>query len=175
MLEREKTELSRSVEQTKADLVQSIEREKAELAKFHEAHKSELQDLSAQRQDALNRKRDIYTQIAATLRIFLKATVDADQMKRNEVAFLEAYDKGYIWASESVILGIRDLIVALENKAKIDAVLKAASGEQAVRLAAASQQLNEEVKTHYQRCMLEMRKDGGCPESKAEYRVVVFG
>src|SRR5271165_1181312 len=77
ILEREKTELSKSIEATRAELTASIEREKAVMARFHEEHRSELQELSSQRLDALNRKRDVYARLATKMRIFLRADMPA--------------------------------------------------------------------------------------------------
>ncbi len=177
IMERERLALTISIEQAKAELMRSIEREKAELAKFHEAHKSELQELSTQRQDALNRKRDVYTELATRMRVLLKASVSPEQQELDKRAFLAAYDKGYIWAAEAVIAAIRDLIDVMEAKAGVDAQLKppvALSPDTITRGVADSLRLDAEARTLYQRCMLAMRKDSGFDDSAAEYRVISF-
>jgi hypothetical protein len=176
IMERERAALTISIEQAKADLTRSIEREKAELAKFHEAHKSELQELSSQRQDALNRKRDVYTELATKMRVLLRANMTPQEA--DKWAFLAAYDKGYIWASEPVIGTIRDLIAALE--AKVAAALQlnqpvALAPDAKARMAAELQRLDAQARSLYQRCMLEMRRDSGFQDSTAEYRVISFG
>lgn len=178
IMERERSALTISIEQVKADLTRSIEREKAELAKFHEAHRSELQELSTQRQDALNRKRDVYTELATKMRVLLKASTTPQQQEADKWAFLAAYDKGYIWASEAVIGAIRELIGALEAKAAVDAQLKPPvklAPDAMSRAVAESQRLDAEARIMYQRCMLEMRKDSGFEDSAAEYRLISFG
>lgn len=177
IMEREKAELSKSIEENKAELTRSIERDKAELAKFQEEHRSELLELSSQRQDALNRKRDIYTQLATAMRVLLKGSVKPEQQEADKRNFLDAYDRGYIWASEPVILAIRDLIETLETKAATDTQLKLtppnAPGFEQVKEVA--QTLDASAQMRYQRCMLEMRKDVGFGDSTAEYRLVSFG
>lgn len=116
IMEREKTELSKSIEEKKTEFVRSIEREKAELAKFHEAHRQELEELSSQRQDAMNRKRDVYTQLATTMPVILTAKIDEREQKENKRAFLAAYDSGFLWASEPVVMAVRDLLDTLDPK-----------------------------------------------------------
>jgi hypothetical protein len=142
IMEREKSELSKSIEEKKAELVRSIEREKAELAKFHEAHRHELQELSSQRQDALNRRRDVYTQLATTMRVLLTAKVDKKQEEENKRAFLAAYDSGFLWAAEPVAMAIRDLLDMLTKKSRIDDQLKRSPSDPV--LAAESQKLDGE-------------------------------
>jgi hypothetical protein len=117
-MEREKAVLITSVETMKADLTRSIEREKAEMARFHETHRSELQELSTQRQDTLNRKRDVYAELATKMRILLRANMTPQQQEQDKWAFLGAYDKGYVWASEPVITAIGNLIENAKKKAR---------------------------------------------------------
>lgn len=74
-------ELAKSVEDVKAELTRSIEREKAEMARIHEAHRHKLLELSNQRQDALDRKRDVYTEFATKMRTEPVSSVSVD-MKR---------------------------------------------------------------------------------------------
>ncbi len=101
--------------------------------------------------------------------------MDPEQQKKDKVTFLEAYDKGYIWASETVIVAIRDLIETLEKKAAVDAQLKPVLGAAMPQLRTESERLDGEARRLYQRCMLEMRKDSGCSDAAAEYRVISFG
>jgi hypothetical protein len=177
-MEREKAALTTSIETMKAELTRSIEREKADMARFHEAHKSELQELSTQRQDALNRKRDVYAELATKMRVLLRANMTVQQQEQDKWAFLAAYDKGYVWASEPVITVVGNLIETAEKKCVVDNLLKGIPGPlspgDGPRIVAESQRLDNEASTLYQRCMLEMRKDVGYPDSTAKYRVVSF-
>jgi hypothetical protein len=176
IMEREKTALTISIENAKAELTRSIEREKAEMAKFHEAHRSELQELSSQRQDALNRKRDVYTELVTKMRVLLKADMELAHQENDKWAFLAAYDKCYIWAPEAVIHAIRDLLAVLETKAALDAQLRDPATlpvESRGMVIAELGRLDAEARTLYRRCMLEMRKDSGFQDS-AEYRLVSF-
>jgi hypothetical protein len=176
ILEREKAELSKSVEATKAELTRTIEREKAAMAAFHEEHKAEIQELSSQRLDAFNRKRDVYARLATKMRVLLRANMSSEQRENDKWSFLAAYDEGYIWASEPVVAAVRDLIETMENKAIADNNVRVmppnAPGYAQVH--AAAQVLDREAQERYKRCLLEMRKDCGFPNSGVEYRVVGF-
>jgi len=72
------------------------------MAAFHEEHKAEIQELSSQRLDALNRRRDVYARLATKMRILLRADMSPAQREQDKWSFLTAYDEGYIWASEPV-------------------------------------------------------------------------
>ena len=149
------------------------------MARFHETHRSELQELSTQRQDTLNRKRDVYAELATKMRILLRANMTPQQQEQDKWAFLGAYDKGYVWASEPVITAIGNLIENAKKKAVVDNLLKGMpaplSPGDVPQMVAESQKLDREASTYYQRCMLEMRKDVGYPHSTVEYQVVSFG
>ena len=178
IMERERTALTLSIENVKAELVRSIEHDKAELARLQDAHRAELEELSGQRQDALNRKRDVYAQLVTKMRVLLRSSAGKDDDQRS---FLEAYDKSYLWALEPVNIAIRDLIVVLEKIAVVRAQLEnplanpiALAPERKTAIQAEFQKLDTEAQTLYRRCMLEMRKDCGFPQSAAEYRLVGF-
>ena len=177
IMEHERAELSISIENTKADLMRSIEHEKAQLAKLHETHKNKLQELSIQREDALNRKRDVYTELATKMRILLRANIKPEQLEKEKWAFLAAYDKGYIWASEAVIEAIGDLFETLKSKSVVDTQLRTpvTTTSNAVKGAAAvSKTLDAKGRKLYQHCMLEMRRDSGFESSTSEYHVISF-
>jgi hypothetical protein len=175
-IERLKHEQNKEIEATKAELASSIEREKAVMAAVHEEYKNELQELSTQRLDALNRKRDVYARLATKLRIFLKANTPAAQVQNVQVAFLEAYDEGYLWASEPVVAAVRDFIDAIEKKTAADKSLLLMPPNAPIygELSATVQALDVPARDLYQRCLLEKRRDSGFPSSAAEYRVVSF-
>ena len=176
LLEREKAELIKSIETTKAELTRSIEQEKAAMAAFHEEHKAEIQELSSQRLDAVNRRRDVYARLATKMRILLRADMPSAQREQDKWAFLAAYDEGYIWATEPVAAAIRDLVETIEKKATADASVRVmppnAPGYPQAQ--AAAQALDVEAQDRYKRCLLEMRRDCGFPDSGVGYRVVSF-
>lgn len=176
ILEREKTELSKSIETTKAELTRSIEQEKAVMAAFHEEHKAEIQELASQRLDALNRRRDVYSRLATKMRILLRADMASAQREQDKWAFLAAYDEGYIWTTEPVAAAIHDLVETMEKKATADANVRVmppnAPGYPQVQ--ATAQALDIEAQERYRRCLLEMRRDCGFAESSVGYRVVSF-
>ena len=172
ILEREKAELSKSIEATKAELTRTIEREKATMAAFHEEHKAEIQELSSQRLDALNRRRDVYARLATKMRVLLRGDMSSEQRENDKWSFLAAYDEGYIWASEPVAAAIRDLLEIMAKKAIADNHAKVMPGDPQAH--AAAQALDSEAQERYRRCLLEMRRDCGFPASGVEYRVVSF-
>lgn len=91
------------------------------MAAFHEEHKAEIQELSSQRLDALNRRRDVYARLATKMRILLRADMSSAQREQDKWSFLAAYDEGYIWASEPVAAAIHDLVENMERRATADA------------------------------------------------------
>lgn len=171
IMEAEKAELSKSIETLKAELTRSLEEEKAKLAKAHEYYRTELQELSHQRQDALNRKRDVYTRLAGALRVFLQTEEDKDRIEENKRAFLMAYDEAYVWAAEEVVSAVGSFIRTIEEKTAVDQEFKRTNQGELVR---ASEALNLMARKLYQSCMREMRKDSGYPKSEVEHRVVTF-
>lgn len=177
ILEREKAELTRSIEVSKTELARGIERDKAALTAFLDEHRSDLQQLTSERLDALNRRRDVYARLATKMRILLRADMPPAQRETDKWAFLGAYDEGYLWASEQVAEAIRDLIEAMESKSTADNALKLmprnASGFPSAL--ATAQDLDARALALYQRCLLEMRRDCGFPNSQADYRVISFG
>lgn len=167
---------SRILEREKAELTRTIEREKAAMAAFHEEHKAEIQELSSQRLDALNRRRDVYARLATKMRVLLQADMPPEHREKEKWSFLAAYDEGYIWASESVATSMHDLLVTMEKKVNAD---KAAStigisAPEYSQAHATAQALDSEANERYRRCLLEMRRDCGLPASRVEYRVVSF-
>ena len=69
---------------------------------------------------------------------------------------------------------IHDLVENMERRATPDANMSVmppnAAGYSQVQ--AAVQALDAEGQAHYKRCLLEMRRDCGLPDSAVEYRVV---
>jgi hypothetical protein len=175
IMEREKAELIKSIDTTKADLTRSIEREKAVMA-FHEEHRSDIQELSSQRLDALNRKRDVYTRLATKMRIFLKAGMPPEQAESEKWAFLAAYDEGYLWGSEAVAAAIHHFIEMIEKKKIADDNLKVmpVNAPAYVKVQTEAQALDTAAREAYQVCLLEMRKDSGFPDTVVGHRVVSF-
>lgn len=83
---------------------------------------------------------------------------------------------GYIWASEPVIAAISDLIRTLEEKLLADRRFKLVPPNAPAygQAKAKADALDAKAQFLYQRCMFEMRKDAGFPNSNTEYRLVSF-
>jgi hypothetical protein len=79
-----------------------------------------------------------------------------------------------IFASEGVISAVRDLIKAIDAKQLVETELALAPQDMRANLATTALEKNEAAIERYRRCLFEMRKDSGFPDSTAEYYVVVF-
>lgn len=107
---------------------------------------------SREHQDAIVRRRDLYSRLATGLRVFSsKATEEAKQ------DFLTAYDQSCVWASESVIQKIGELLD----------VLARTNGDK-------SAEAEKQRKDSYMACIIAMRRDAGFPESDFRFRFVSF-
>jgi hypothetical protein len=102
-MERERVELTRSIETLKAGPARSLERTKVE-----------MQEQSSQRLDALTRKREVYGAFIASSRVLSQLT----KTREEELAFIDAYARSYLWGSEEAVIAIRRLVDCLVNHAK---------------------------------------------------------
>lgn len=123
--EREFAEINMKVAETQAELTGNYKR-----------HKEEMARLAANCSDAMRRKRDIYTQLATTMRLLVQSGNAADKRYLNE--FLASCDVAYMWAAEPVIAALREFREALIDR--------------------------DAVEDLYRKCLMEMRKDCGFPE-----------
>jgi len=154
-----KTWATRIMERERAELERSIQILKADLAKSLEQTKVEMQEQASQQLDAITRKREVYGAFVTASRALLgKRVTSADQE-----AFLAAYSRSYLWASEEVALSIQRLIELLAQQAASN---KASLPQ--------DQQLIERGNVAFKNCMLAMRRDVGFLESNCEFRPVTF-
>lgn len=103
-------------------------------------------------QDAIVRRRDLYSRLATGLRVFsTKATEEAKQ------EFLTAYDQSCVWASEPVIQKLGELLD----------VMICTHGDKCP-------EAEKQRKEIYTACILEMRRDAGFRESNFRFRFVNF-
>lgn len=117
-----------------------LENERAELAREHEL---------------LVRRRNVYTKLALTMRVFLRS--DDVASKEQKEAFLAAYDEAVLWAAEDV---------AKELGKFLDMQIEYVKAPGAV-----SQQSLQEG---FVQCVSIMRKDCGFPKSTYTHRIVTF-
>ncbi|MGB3725406.1 MAG: hypothetical protein WA981_06535 [Glaciecola sp.] len=108
-----------------------IENEKASLSREHEL---------------LVRRRDVYSNLAVTMRIFINDGKEPTSVQRSD--FLNAYDLAALWANEDVITQM-----ALFLDSVID---------------------GNPSKEDFVGCITEMRKDCGFPDTIYEHRIVKF-
>ncbi len=117
-----------------------LENERAELAREHEL---------------LVRRRNVYRNLALTMRIFLKSDKPASEEQKN--AFLAAYDEAALWAAEDVAEELGRFLDMQVEHAKTPGSLS-------------QQSLQEE----FVRCVSVMRNDCGFPNSSYTHRIVTF-
>lgn len=118
----------------------TIEREKAELGR---------------QQELLIRRRNVYAQLAQSLRVFLSSAIaPTEQDKR---AFLAAYDEAALWASEEVVTAVAVLLDLNVQHTK-DARLVS----------------QEAYKAAFVHCITAMRRDSGFPSTEYQHRAVAF-
>ena len=117
-----------------------LENERAALSREHEL---------------LVRRRNVYTKLSLTMRVFLDSEVKATPEQKD--AFLAAYDEAALWASEEVVAELGTFLdMQVENKAKPTGI---------------SQQAMRAALVH---CITVMRRDCGFPETAYTHRVVTF-
>jgi hypothetical protein len=129
------------------------ERERAHHAAELERLKTILQQRADAEGDALTRRRDVYVEVARTMRVLLSSVSTATPTET--AAFLSAYDAASVWAPDAVLDALHALFELVRVK----------------NLATSSQAERQQA---YARCILEMRRDAGYIETKFEYQFVTF-
>lgn len=109
---------------------------------------------SAREHELLVRRRNVYTKLALSMRVFLGSGAPSTEAKKT--AFLEAYDEAALWASEEVIAEIGKFL---------DMQAEHASGRSVDQAA---------MRAAFVHCIAVMRRDCGFPSSQYEHRVVAF-
>lgn len=109
----------------------------------------------AQELEILVRRRNIYANLATTLRVFLKPH-DAKASDGRE-KFLAAYDEASLWAPDAVMNAVGSLLdLVKRNTAALGSVPQ------------------EDLQAAYELCIIEMRRDSGFPNTSYKYRIVSF-
>lgn len=105
--------------------------------------------------ELLVRRRDVYTTLAVSMRVFLGRHEQPAPDNREQ--FLRAYDEASIWAPDSVMNAVgRFLDLNRQNTALSGSVVQ------------------ETLQAAFASCITEMRKDAGFPNTTFSYRVVSF-
>lgn len=95
-------------------------------------------------QDKLNQKRDVYVELIHSMAVFINGRVPADLESKYKQEYLNAYDKAWLWASDSVLEVLSEYM-----QFKLDKIND-----------------QQKEKTLFAKCVLEMRKDLGFSSSK---------
>jgi hypothetical protein len=129
---------NRIAQQDRARVDAEIERLRAGLARD-----------SASALDALTRRREVYSTLVTSLRVFIDSGAQSMEAK---AAFLRAYDEACIWGAEPIVKAIEELLDAAQQR-PID---------------------QARIQTAYRRAVLAMREDSGHPGTAVQYRFVKF-
>ena len=105
--------------------------------------------------ELLIRRRNVYTKLALSMRVFLNSGVPATPEPQS--AFLAAYDEAALWASEEVIAELATFLdMQVQNKRTPGSVSQDAQ------------------RAEFVHCITVMRRDCGFPQSQYQHRVVTF-
>jgi hypothetical protein len=109
----------------------------------------------AREQELLVRRRNVYSKLAQSMRVFVGADISASPLQKE--AFLSAYDEAALWASEAVVSEMSKFLdMLIQFNAKPPTVSQPA------------------LKAEYVHCITVMRRDCGFPRSDYQHRVVTF-
>ncbi|PEV47419.1 MULTISPECIES: hypothetical protein [Bacillus cereus group] len=143
----------------------NAQKQKGQLDKGLEEVKSDLLLHNSVEQEKLNKKREVYINLIDSMAVFIGNRIPTEQEAAYKQKFLQAYDTSWLWASDEVL---KALSMYMKFKAETDN--RASS---AVEL----QQLNEQEKELFAKCILAIRKDIGFSETTVEledYRFIYF-
>lgn len=102
--------------------------------------RSELDKNIHREEDLLIRKRELYTKLAVSMRVFLSRMEPISIIEKKK--FLECYDEMFLWASDEVIFWMKQFIDIQKVEYRAD-------------------DKQEKSKTCFSSCVLAMRKDAG--------------
>ncbi len=109
----------------------------------------------AREQELLVRRRNVYSKLAQSMRIFVSADSPASSVQQE--AFLSAYDEAALWASEAVV---SEMSIFMDMLIQLNAQPSTIS--------------QPGLKAEYVHCITVMRRDCGFPNSGYQHRVVAF-
>lgn len=110
---------------------------------------------AAREHELLGRRRNVYTKLALSMRVFLDSGGPPSNEQRH--AFLAAYDEAALWAAEEVV---HELGKFLDMLVQIKAMPHSV-GKDALR-------------AEFVHCITVMRRDCGFPQSQYAHRIVTF-
>ncbi|MGJ9384273.1 hypothetical protein [Salipaludibacillus sp. CF4.18] len=115
-------------------------------------------DLSMEK-EILNQKRELYSQFAKYLNVFVNDRYVGDELKMNKKKLLESYDHLWLWANEELLKNISlffDTLVKKENGQFIS---------------------DDEIKSLHREIIISLRKDLGVKTvsiDKEDYKFISF-
>lgn len=133
---------------------------------------SELEKSRATELDLLYRRREVYSRLVKSMRVFLQKadpTETSSDEKKNE--FLAAYDEMYIWAPDEVLESLGKLIDSQREWAKR---IKKAKSEREQIPTKEVEDFQKTFRELHSKCLEQIRHECGFDETDFEYRYISF-
>ena len=123
--------------------------------RLEQSYQAKLDNAAADEFDLLIRKREVYSRLIKSMRVFLSSKVPATIDEKNE--FLRSYDECCLWAPDEVLTAIGEFLeLNIQNSKSQNPVDQ-----------------NYYKKT-YTTCIEKIRQNSGFKDTKFEYRFVNF-
>jgi hypothetical protein len=117
--------------------------------------RARIESESRAHQDVLARRRDVYAALSKAMRVFIARSGPTTLEEKK--AFLEAYDVGFLWASEEVAATLSSFVDLMQRSTAAPGAVS-----------------NEHFRDAYTACLTAMRRDAGFGDTTARYRIVNF-
>jgi hypothetical protein len=111
--------------------------------------------MASRESDALGRRREVYASLATNIRVLMSSTRPASEDEKR--GFLAAVDLAYVWADEPVVGALNSVLDLLVRHTKGDATITQA-----------------ELRDGLKRCMVQIRRHSGFPNTSVEFPLVSF-
>jgi len=123
--------------------------------RLEQSYQAKLDKAAADEFDLLIRRREVYSRLIKSMRVFLSSKVPATNDEKNE--FLRSYDECCLWAPDEVLKAIGEFLdISIQNSKGQDPVDQ------------------KDYKKSYTTCIEKIRQDSGFKDTKFEYRFVNF-
>lgn len=123
--------------------------------RLEQSYQANLDKVAADEFDLLIRRREVYSRLIKSMRVFLSSKVLATTDEKNE--FLRSYDECCLWAPDDVLAAIGEFL---------DSNIQISKGQETVE--------QKDYKKTYTNCIEKIRQDSGFKDTKFEYRFVNF-
>lgn len=123
--------------------------------RLEQSYQTKLDKAAADEFDLLIRRREVYSRLIKSMRVFLSSKVSATINEKNE--FLSSYDECCLWAPDEVLEAIGEFL---------DLSIQNSKGQNIV--------YQNNYKKSYTTCIEKIRQDSGFKDTEIKYRFVNF-